>query len=165
MKHTSEPWRVEDDGTFVEVMAGEKTVLPAIRKVEAAADFRRIVACVNACAGISDEALKSWMNPPDGGFGHPHGPWPAHIISLQRAAETLKQQRDGLRAALKDTRACLEAANNTPNGPIIDTIWCGPAETLFDFIDAELEKVGAGGTAPEGHNANVCGLPHGKEDK
>jgi hypothetical protein len=65
------------------------------------ANARRIVACVNACAGISDEALDSWMNPPEGGFGHPHGPWPAHIITLQRAAETFRQQRDELLDALK----------------------------------------------------------------
>lgn len=144
MKHTAEPWSLTDDGTFVEVMAGEKTVLPAIRKTEAAEDFRRVVACVNACAGISDEALDSWMNPPEGGFGHPHGPWPAHIISLQRAAETLRNQRDELLAAIETTL--------DENGHLADGDNC----TLIALKRA-LEKVGAGTTAIEWHNDRVEG--------
>ena len=109
---------------------------------EAEETARRIAACVNACAGISDEALDSWMNPPEGGFGHPHGPWPAHIISLQRVAETLKYQRDELLAAIETTL--------DENGHLADGDNC----TLIALKRA-LEKVGAGETAPEGHNAEL----------
>jgi hypothetical protein len=77
-----------------------------------------------------------------------------HASAMESFARLLAARSDELLATLKDARACLEAANNTPNGPITDTIWYGPAETLFDFIDAALEKVGTDTTAPEGHNAN-----------
>lgn len=63
-----------------------------------------------------------------------------------------EQKRDELLAVLNDVRVCLEVANNTPNGPIIDTIWRSGYETLFDFIDAELEKLGSGEAATERPN-------------
>jgi hypothetical protein len=62
---------------------------------------------------------------------------------------------DQLLSVLKDARACLEVANSTPGGPITDTIWLSGYETLFDFIDAALEKVGAGGTAFHIHEAPI----------
>ena len=90
---------------------------------------RRIVACVNACKHISTESLESGLQQ-----------------NLVMEARIAREQRDELLAALVATKLTLELANDTPNGPIRDTIWYGDAETLFDFIDAALEKVGAGGT-------------------
>ena len=84
MKHTKEPWIIADDDVFVEVMAGTKTVLPAIRKADAAEDFRRIVACVNACAGAATDDLEK------------HG----FLAMRTRQVVALEAQRDELLAAL-----------------------------------------------------------------
>lgn len=48
---------------------------------------QRIVACVNACAGVPTEILQTWLNPPDGQMGLPQGPWHRHLVALgaQRA--------------------------------------------------------------------------------
>lgn len=43
---------------------------------------RRIVACVNACAGVPTEALQAWLNPPEGQMGLPHDPWHRHLVAL-----------------------------------------------------------------------------------
>lgn len=42
---------------------------------------------------------------------------------------------------LKEIRTALEDANNMPDGPICDTIWYGSAETLFDYIDDQIENL------------------------
>lgn len=44
---------------------------------------------------------------------------------------------DKLAQALRDVLVTLNRANQHP-GPITDTIWHGPGETLFDFIDITL---------------------------
>ncbi|WP_374257664.1 hypothetical protein [Aquabacterium sp.] len=46
--------------------------------------------------------------------------------------------------ALKAVRRSLSIANDTPDGPIRDTIWNGPGETLFDFIDTTIAKATGG---------------------
>lgn len=51
MSHTPEPWRVSGTG---HICAGDKVIPYDDLK----ADARRIVACVNACAGIKTEALE-----------------------------------------------------------------------------------------------------------
>lgn len=46
-----------------------------------------------------------------------------------------------LLAALIEARHALQFANDTPNGPIVDTIWMmHRPETLFDFMDAMIAK-------------------------
>jgi hypothetical protein len=96
MNHTNEPWRLTDDGTFVEVMAGEKTVLPAIRKSEAGDDFRRIVACVNACEGLATELLEKIV-----ALG---GTLPRRLEAMTNWERSeAEKQRDELMAALKDS--------------------------------------------------------------
>jgi hypothetical protein len=144
MSHTKEPWIFElpdadHEGIIIGRHGGE-----VVDGEFSEANARRIVACVNACEGISNDALDSWMNPPEGGFGHPHGPWPAHIISLQRATETVAQQRNDLVEAIRQTL--------DENGHLADGDVC----TLKRLKDA-LAKVGARETAPEGHNAKVEG--------
>lgn len=51
-----------------------------------------------------------------------------------------QSQHARLQETLRAVREALQLANDTPNGPINDTIWMphGP-ETLFDFIDAALD--------------------------
>lgn len=50
---------------------------------------RRIAACLNACEGISDDVLKSWLNPPEGLLGAPHGTWAAKLAMLGSQREEL----------------------------------------------------------------------------
>jgi hypothetical protein len=57
-EHTGEPWRA--DYTRLEIIGGADFYLlecsqPRFRKV---ADVMRIVACVNACAGVSNDELE-----------------------------------------------------------------------------------------------------------
>lgn len=95
--HTKEPWRVRDEsekgfGVWVdapEAMVSNpggrsypRQILEDEEYPEKLADARRIVACVNACAGVPTEILQSWLNPPDGQMGLPHGPWHRHLVAL-----------------------------------------------------------------------------------
>lgn len=51
----------------------------------------------------------------------------------------VERERDQLLSALKDAREALEFANDTPGGPIIDTIWMmHRPETLLDHLDAAI---------------------------
>lgn len=56
-----------------------------------------------------------------------------------------KAQRDALLGKVIEARQALQFANDTPCGPINDTIWMmhGP-ETLFDFLDAAIASVKGG---------------------
>jgi hypothetical protein len=53
-KHTPGPWKAYDDCMF----AMRDHTLYVIDKAQSEANARRIVACVNACEGISTEALE-----------------------------------------------------------------------------------------------------------
>lgn len=63
MKHTKEPWRVHllDRRTMI-ASDGENGYLAETRKVKRGdidvVNAKRIVACVNACEGITNEALE-----------------------------------------------------------------------------------------------------------
>lgn len=74
------------------------------------------------------------------------------ITAWNRRAESepSKVEPCDLLAAMIEARHALQFANDTPNGPISDTIWMmHRPETLFDFMDAAIEKAqSAGGTAP-----------------
>ena len=66
MKHTKEPWEARRDpsyyGIVSEVYAGDKFILSTggvHSPSELEANTKRIVACVNACAGITNEALEA----------------------------------------------------------------------------------------------------------
>lgn len=59
-KHTSTPWRGEMHGVLQDwpsIVDGKGALIVRTYGPNANADMRRIVACVNACAGISTEAL------------------------------------------------------------------------------------------------------------
>lgn len=90
-EHTKEPWIVAH-GSEKMVIANNRT--PAIAQTigdDAIANARRIVACVNTCAGISTESLEQ------GGIGS--------LLSLgideQKRGDCAEHQRDKLLAALK----------------------------------------------------------------
>lgn len=140
MKHTKEPWVIADDDVFVEVMAGGKTVLPAIRKAEAAEDFRRIVACVNACEGLDTELLETIV-----ALG---GTLPRRLEAMTNWERSeAEKQRNDLTEAIRLTL--------DENGHLADGDVC----TLKRLKDA-LAKVSAGETATEGHNAIAQGREH-----
>ena len=105
--HTKEPWtyaRIEATPTgslepyspWIDG-AGPRLVTVDRSKCIHADDMRRIVACVNACTGYSNEALEQ-----PGGFMQTLG------NALDEIKE-LKQQRDALLAALKQARSDLGA--------------------------------------------------------
>lgn len=59
-------------------------------------------------------------------------------IELKRMAEAADSAKDALNVLLA-VRETLQFANDSPNGPINDTIWMmHKPETLFDFIDSRL---------------------------
>lgn len=86
-KHTAEPWqvgrgsRIEAGGYIVADMTHRPVFSGALApkpRPSAEADARRIVACVNACAGISTEALerasvKALLDVIREDFGDAHG--------------------------------------------------------------------------------------------
>ncbi|MGL4754509.1 MAG: hypothetical protein ACRCXB_19215 [Aeromonadaceae bacterium] len=102
-KHTPEPWRVGRVGTVV-----SDTPVPLMRGSDAIeyygghligesiteANARRIVVCVNVCAGMRNDEL-------DGGL---------LIGVMQGKIDRLKQQRDELLAALEAVTGGLEAS-------------------------------------------------------
>ena len=130
MKHTTEPWMAWKDGSDRDLFgpatnytAGQCFHTPDIDACEANA--RRIVACVNACAGVTTEELEQ------GGFV-------AGLIEQRDAlAEELRNIRDAkLREFDDDPRRCASQF----------VAW---AQNRARYT---IEKVGAGTTATEGHN-------------
>ena len=96
-KHTREPWRVDTENDTVilaqrnlEVCA---TYTSDVTPEEDEANARRIVACVNACAGYWVNQLESTIME-QGGFA-------AIIRDLGNEKFQAKQQRDELLAAIK----------------------------------------------------------------
>lgn len=72
-------------------------------------------------------------------------------IRLKRKLSALTKERDEFAAVcekqmddLSEAREALQFANDTPNGPICDTIWMmHRPETLFDFMDEALSTTNA----------------------
>jgi hypothetical protein len=114
----------------------------------------RIVACVNACKGIPNVQLE--CDEPTfvrifnernrlaetesnlrGNISHLY----LEIAGAKSNVEFIAKQRDELLAALVNARNCLESANEMGDGPIVDTIWYGRAETLFDYMDNAIASV------------------------
>jgi hypothetical protein len=57
------------------------------------------------------------------------------------ALDHMEKQNVMLLDALINARHALQLANDTPNGPICDTIWMMHSqETLFDFMDATIAR-------------------------
>ena len=118
-KHTPGPWRIDEYRNFVTpdgpLYLGGVTTPRAlgdgIRK--GWENARRIVACVNACEGISTENLEE--NKP--------------IIELARAYNVSLRQRDDLLRYLKEARRTLEMWKDV-----------APAVSLCADIDAAIAR-------------------------
>lgn len=60
---------------------------------------------------------------------------------LAREVTAVVRERDALLAAIKAAREALQFANESPGGPIRDTIrMMHTPETLFDFMDAAIAQ-------------------------
>lgn len=99
-------------------------------------NLRRLAACWNFCEGFDTEGMQLAVDI--------DRPGKLAFSEAQARMLALQMQRDELLAALKAARKSLQVANDTTDGPIRDTIWHGPAETLFDFMDAAIAKVEGG---------------------
>lgn len=60
----------------------------------------------------------------------------AHPVGTGKRLRRLEREKAELVKALSHTKQCLEIANE--RGDLLDTLWAGDCETLFDYIDAAL---------------------------
>jgi hypothetical protein len=113
MTHTKEPWQVNfSDPTQICDCDGENRGCAPIAVMadgddDAEANARRIVACVNACAGQPTELLEA------AGIGL-LGKSIDKIAAFHARSMTAEQQRDNLLAALKATLPLLKGHQETP---------------------------------------------------
>ena len=95
MSHTKEPWILGKNSlTVLDKKTGFMIVNAYRNNLNRREDMRRIVACVNVCAGIPIDILEAM----------PNGP-----ASLLPMYARLEKQRDELLAALEETRRELDA--------------------------------------------------------
>lgn len=92
-KHTSEPWNLFSKNGVVEITNAKRIAIvgwagfDSTRVDEdAEANARRIVACVNACAGLTDDHF-------DGGFS---------VAAMSEYIKRIERQRDEMLAALAE---------------------------------------------------------------
>ena len=95
-KHTPEPWHIGYEGHVMgdlKLVAGcmghQNNFTPNLREINAA-NAARIVACVNACAGLTDADLEA-LRATDG----------SNVQQVIDNALSVRQQRDELLAALQ----------------------------------------------------------------
>jgi hypothetical protein len=123
-QHTKEPWEVWSSNSHIRISAGGKdgAVLHATRAADgmavvviSEADARRIVACVNACAGISDKALESWLNAPQNQMGIKDGTWAQQLKFWWEQFDKMRKQCDELLEALHVALPFVEDAESSPD--------------------------------------------------
>jgi hypothetical protein len=136
MSHTKEPWiavgkRIKQDLTIIGLSSdagvtigsasGGSTSGPYFveNDEEVAANARRIVACVNACAGIATDALELGRMSPDA------------FVTQESRADISEQQRDDLLAALTEY---LAAEDNSVTPENDDDI-----AAMLRYADAEKD--------------------------
>ena len=100
-KYTPEPWRIDEYRNFVTpdgplYLGGVTTPLTLGANMRKGwGNARRIVACVNACEGISTEQLDSWLSM--------SRPIRKSLEELKAEADREAKQCDELLEALKET--------------------------------------------------------------
>lgn len=145
MKHTTEPWMAWKDGSDRDLFgpatnytAGQCFHTPDIDACEANA--RRIVACVNACAGVTTEELEQ------GGF----------VTGLIERLEEAPRWRDVVDELPQEAQEVLFVrGGKTVHGAWIGGIFWHSNQKMAAATWMPLPKppkVGAGMTATLGHN-------------
>jgi hypothetical protein len=61
-------------------------------------------------------------------------------VSLFGELQNAMEQSGRLLETLIEVKRVLAKTNEMPRGPIVDTIWYSPHETLFDYIDSNLNQ-------------------------
>lgn len=139
---SSEDYKIfSDDGALV---AETFELIGKHRATDHHANARRIVACVNACAGIPDEKLESWMSPPEGQLGAPHGTWARQLFEVGEQLIQLQRERNELlmlvkRVYRKKNAEYLDllskyAGTKFENDPVIVSVreWIHKADELIE---------------------------------
>jgi hypothetical protein len=118
-KHTPEPWLIGAYNGRYEIVGEPESGEMIVRTIERRKDVgglevelanaRRIVACVNACAGITSEELE-WIARSGG------------MLGPRADIERIAKQRDQLLAALKSLRdgSRIDSAGNTNDDSLDD---------------------------------------------
>lgn len=93
-EHTKEPWKVIYSGdqhtSDIDARPEGFSFDVSLALNVGNGNAHRIVACVNACAGIPNEKLESWVTPPEGQLGAPHGTWAQQLAAAgQQQVELL----------------------------------------------------------------------------
>lgn len=121
--HTQEPWNTNGDpivfdATGVVAFTDTRTNLDKVNKANA----RRIVACVNACAGISTEALEDSCQPA--------------LSAWKLQKEIIEQQRDELLTVLKKIVPLAEFACSEQSPPYADEHLVESAKEIIAKVEA-----------------------------
>lgn len=73
-----------------------------------------------------------------------------HVSRVESALKARDAEIERLRGVVVETRRVLELENRKGAASAIrDTIWRGPAETLFDYLDAAIDQARAEGGEKE----------------
>ena len=108
-KYTRGPWKTEGEGIHAIIRGGDATIVAVRHRLPAdvhEANARRIVACVNACEGISTDELEEIAS--TGG-----------MLGPREDVARIAKQRDELLAALKDL-VCYDSYSTEYDGRIYD---------------------------------------------
>lgn len=132
-EHTQEPWQAFHPCAY---RADGKRVFE-LEEAMPTDYLRRIVACVNACQGISTERLESWLNPPEGMKGAPDGTWAKQLLELWAEASAACVQRDNVLAALEAATHALRSYQYGNDAPDL-------AKDVADKADAVIANAKGG---------------------
>ena len=152
MKHTTEPWHVCEPTEALHAVRTEAGRIVADvgysdTDAQNRMNARRIVACVNACAGVTTEELEQ------GGF----------VAGLVERLEDAPRWRDVVDELPQEAQEVLFVrGGKTVHGAWIGGIFWHSNQKMAAATWMPLPKppkVGAGDTAALGHNAKLTGVP------
>lgn len=108
MSHTKEPWYFENEGGNYRVMAADENGGYSLADMccdDQEANARRIVACVNACAGSSVEWLEFSVSEDCADLSGPFDPLETRITSILKTGLEYMTERDALQSQLNQAEA------------------------------------------------------------
>lgn len=119
MSHTKEPWHVAPGVDYCDIVCQDHV---DIARTDIEEDARRIVACVNACAGIPNDVLEDkQILKADADLRLVREGLIKHNGILGREAKDLERQRDELLAALNRIMALPEKHPQDPIACVNET--------------------------------------------